>query len=1112
MSLELVLGKSKSGKSQYLYDKIDENLNSSNNILFVPSQFRMVTEENYINYQQKSGIINLNITTMSEYIKSNLKNLNLYTVPNYINKIDKKLIINKVINDNLNLFKMFSKVKTKPGFIDMIDIYIDMFRKEFIKPDNILNLKLEDKILEMKLKELGEIYKKYIDYINVKFKDDIDESNMFVEELLKTNSRLENNFKTTNLYFDNYNNFTKNEIMIIESFMKKGYNLTIAIDTDAKLDSNILDDLNNDETDDMFFKAKSTISSLIRLANSNGIKTEFINLNKSYSKSRQDLRYLSENIFKSEKITKVESNNIKIKLLSNPKAEIEKVAKKIIENVNNEIKYKDQIIYVSDVEEYQEIIKNVFYNFNIPFYIQSKANILNNPLTNYISKLLEAATDNFNMTSLIELLKLDLLNINKSDIWYFENYILEFGIKSYNLNSELKFNNSKYQENIYDLKRINIIRNKINSIIKTIKDLSTDNILPSQIVKIIYDHLINKKILKNYEKLKTEIEALDTVESIFIVKIYEQVSDKLNEIFDSICKIYMEEKIPLKEFKSIFNRALELTNLDTIQPTLDQIQIADINLGRFENKKNVFWIGINDGKFPKNITEDLLFSDLELKKLDTNLINFKENTSIKKSMQIFNIYKCLASVEQELYITIPTSDSFGKSLRISNIITDILQVVNLKIEGEVTKKIKTTKITENINNNLFEIMCNIAKRYNLNDKEIEELEKSYFLATYSNILSNNKLSIYNRLISYLKNDNNISDNTINNIYKEDINMSVSRLEAFKSCPFSYYLNYVLTLKPRKVFKVSSMDIGNFFHAVIEEFSKYLFENNIFWQSLLLNNNWNFKLNEIITLKLEKEMKNHQNNIRFNVLKKRLINSLNKIILVIAKSFNQSEYIPFGYEIEFNDKSSFIPMEIKLDENKTMYIKGKIDRVDILETEDKIYARVIDYKSSSKELKIDDIKEGISLQLITYLSSFISNIQKTSKKMVIPSGMIYINLSNNLINFKSHVSDSGQIEKEIQKSLRMKGIFLNDVEILKRMDKNLDNDERMIDVSTRSITQNTNKVLFEEDYLILCKEIESILKEIGNEIIKGNVRIKPNLKKEACKYCDYSSTCRKNSCV
>lgn len=104
---------------------------------------------------------------------------------------------------------MFSKVKTKPGFIDMIDIYIDMFRKEFISPDNIFNLKLEDKILEMKLKELGEIYKKYIDYINVKFKDDIDESNMFVEELLKTNSRLQNNFKTTNLYFDNYNNFTK---------------------------------------------------------------------------------------------------------------------------------------------------------------------------------------------------------------------------------------------------------------------------------------------------------------------------------------------------------------------------------------------------------------------------------------------------------------------------------------------------------------------------------------------------------------------------------------------------------------------------------------------------------------------------------------------------------------------------------------------------------------------------------------------------------------------------------------------------------------------------------------------------------------------------------------
>jgi len=84
-------------------------------------------------------------------------------------------------------------------------------------------------------------------------------------------------------------------------------------------------------------------------------------------------------------------------------------------------------------------------------------------------------------------------------------------------------------------------------------------------------------------------------------------------------------------------------------------------------------------------------------------------------------------------------------------------------------------------------------------------------------------------------------------------------------------------------------------------------------------------------------------------------------MVIATSFNQSEFLPAGYEISFSNNSVFAPIRIRIGENSFMNIIGKIDRVDKYVNEDTEYVRIVDYKSSARDLNLDDIKEGISLQ-------------------------------------------------------------------------------------------------------------------------------------------------------
>ena len=98
MNMEIILGKSKTGKSKYIYECIVEDIkNNERPILFVPSQTRVITEENYMKYLNLDGIIGVNVTTISEYVSNIMKKLNIHYDDNYLSKLDKKIIMTQVI-------------------------------------------------------------------------------------------------------------------------------------------------------------------------------------------------------------------------------------------------------------------------------------------------------------------------------------------------------------------------------------------------------------------------------------------------------------------------------------------------------------------------------------------------------------------------------------------------------------------------------------------------------------------------------------------------------------------------------------------------------------------------------------------------------------------------------------------------------------------------------------------------------------------------------------------------------------------------------------------------------------------------------------------------------
>lgn len=1106
--MKIILGKSKTGKSTKIYEYIEEDIkNKKNPILFVPSQTREITELNYMKQTKKDGIINVNITTINEFISLMLKKKNIHFEENYISKLDKKLILSSVINENKDKLRVFKNVKQKDGFFDLVNMYIDIFRKNNIENEEIKKIRLSNKITEEKLDEISFIYSKYKEKVDDKYIDNITEINIFNENI----KLYEKEFENTTIYFDGYNNFTKLELNYIKALLAMGLEITIAINTDITC----MEDVYSKNTNDIFEIPNKTYLKLLNIASSlNNVSVENIVLYNSYLDANKSIEYLAENIFEpvKNKIS-IEDDNVSLNVYSNVYKEVEAIAYNISKRIKDGYRYNDFCIYTTDISNYESVFSRIFYEYNIPIYVDTKRKIETSRLVEYILELMEMTTLNINLENIMNILKKGLNDFDLEDLSYLENYILEFNINKYNIKNKLYLNNQKNTDNIYDMDIINDIRDRaIDIFFDTVSKLKTaDN--TKQIITIIYEHLLNNNIFFNYYNLSGHID--DKKYFLYSSKNDSLIWDKVSEIFNSIDKIYGNSNINIIEFYKLFKMVISDVYVKSTPPTKDKVILADINVSKLDYKKIVFLVGVIDGSFPKKYDEDILFNDDEIEELNKHDIDFKETSISKENMGKYNIYEVLNNVKEKLFVTMPAVDIKNEVTRKSNIISDIEDTLNIKLLGEVSGtndlKIKYDDIYSS--EKCFEYMTKTV-RYIISDLEnIKNDKESIFkireiLNIYEYFIKNEK---YSELMSYLKKDDNLSKKSIDLIYKDEFKSSVYKLEQFKKCPFSYFMKYVLNVDKRKVYEITSMDTGSLMHSVIDEFTNYLIENNVTWKEIideneLLIDKYNEKIISIIDELLKNEFKKQKESIKYHIYKKKLQNTMVKVILVVAKSFRQSDFEVLGNEIEFNDKSVYLPIVLELDNNTKMKIIGKIDRVDILNKDDKSYLRVVDYKSSNKNLKIDDIKEGISLQLITYITAILESFDKS--KEAIPAACLYFNLSDKLINLKDYTNDEIIIKNELIKKLRLNGIFIKDIEILQNMDKYVnDPSKKLIDI-TPSRMSNSNKALEEKEFKNLCNETKEILKGIGNEMIKGVVKIK-TCNKDVCKFCDFSSICRKD---
>ena len=250
--------------------------------------------------------------------------------------------------------------------------------------------------------------------------------------------------------------------------------------------------------------------------------------------------------------------------------------------------------------------------------------------------------------------------------------------------------------------------------------------------------------------------------------------------------------------------------------------------------------------------------------------------------------------------------------------------------------------------------------------------------------------------------------------------------------------------------------------------------------------------------------------KYIVLIKRLRKAIKLSMKYIINSIKYSDFEILGHEIEFKKGRQYDPIEIELADGKKVEITGKIDRVDIAKTAEGNYIRIIDYKSSIKNIDLNEVEAGLQLQLLTYVDA-ICKKEKTE-----PAGALYFSLIEPIIKSSEKLTEE-QIEEEIKKQFKMNGLILADVNIVKKMDKTLENGNSKIIPAyinkEGNLSDKPNSVN-REQFERLQKYTMKLLEQISESILTGNINIKPyySIKKKntPCEYCSYKSICNFDS--
>ncbi|MDV5110364.1 helicase-exonuclease AddAB subunit AddB [Clostridium perfringens] len=1125
MGLKIIYGRAGTGKSTFCINQIKKKINNSPTnklILLVPEQFTFQTENKVLSAIGERYVLNAEVLSFKR-LAHNVFNECGGATRTIMGDAGKSMLIFKVLEDlgdNMTVFKNASRQK---GFIDIASKTITEFKKYNVN-NEVLDLtinEIEDENLKMKMEELKDVFNEFNSRLHEGYVDEED-------QLLLLNEKLDgcSLYDGAEIWIDEFSSFTPNQLSVIGKLLKraKSVNITLSID-----------EVNSPKGEsDLFVATKNTEKRLMNLIQEEGVAFNgYINLNEDIPyrfKENKELAHIERQLYAYPfKQYRGKNNSLRLYRANNNYDEIEFVAKDILRLVREkQYRFKDISVICRDVDNYEKVVSAIFAEYEIPYYIDKKIDIASNPLIVFINSAVDIISKNWTYESMFKYLKTGLIKefrgIEGAElIDELENYVLAYGIKGkkwmeewFNYSSSILKEEEISEENKQRLERLNDIRETIVTPLdefnkqykgkKTLKEFAT----------ILYEFLDSK--LDVMDTIDKYVEYFKENDMAIEAKEYSEVRDIFIDVLEQAVDVLGNEVMDLNEFMKVLNIGLSQYEMGLIPVALDQVNIGDITRIKSRGTKALYIIGVNDGVLPSASKEEGILSDNDREILLEKGISLASDTRTKIFEEQFLVYTAFTIAEEYLVVTYPLADFEGKSQRPSIIVHRLKKILpNVKEESEGFKLVndKYEKISAKIPT-LNELMIAIRKNYD--GAEIEDYWKYVYDWYLREPKWKERIEYVKKGLEYTNLENNISKEKAKKLYEDNknkISLSVSRLERYAQCPFAYYIQYGLKAKDRKIYEFTAPDLGSFMHEILDEFTNEIKEKDLKWSDLSKENCRN-----IINSLVDNQVKNNKSSIlnsskRYSYFTDRFKRILTKSVMVISEQMKRSDFEIYKNELAFGFSKDVNSIKLDLPSGESFYLNGRIDRVDKLNLDGETYLRIIDYKTGSKKFDLNKFYNGLQMQLLVYLDALINNSENIVENQAMPGAILYFRIDDPILKSKGDLTEE-EIKSEVLKELKLEGLLLDDVKVVKAMDNTLEPGTHSLIIPAnmkKAGDLGKNKALITmEQFELLRKYVNEKMIEICQNMIEGKIDIEPckENKNIVCDYCNYSHICQFDS--
>ena len=1112
MSLRFYFGPSGSGKSHRIYEEIMQRAAQEpgrNFLIIVPDQFTMQTQKDLVMRSDRGGILNIDVLSFGRLSHRILEEVGTKEMP-ILDDTGKSLVLQKIAADLKEQLPAMGSLLHKQGYIHEVKSAISEFMQYGISTqdmDKLIASAEKRGALAMKLRDLKTLYRGFQDYIRDHFITTEETLDVLRRSLVKSKI-----LPDSVVVFDGFTGFTPIQNRLIQELMRVCEETIVAVTIGEEEDPYQMDGEQK-----LFHLSKKTVADLVKLAAEAEVtrgEDVFVKGGPNRFTEAPALCYLEQNLFRYQYEPYTEKQcEIRMFEALSPREEVHQTALYIRKLIREEgLTYRDIAVVIGDLEGYASYVETEFGQLEIPCFLDRTRGIVLNPMIEYIKSVLQLYIRDFSYDTVFHFLRSGMADISREEIDELENYVIRTGARGYRTYSRLftrKTEEMQQGSGQEDTERAEETMERLNRIRQQFAD--TVEILhmaprakAGEYVDHLYDFLeqnqVQQKLLNYQQRFEQEG---DLAKAREYAQIYRLVMDLLDQIYE----LLGEEEISLQEFADILEAGFGEITVGTIPQNVDRIVVGDMERTRLKQVKVLFFLGVNDGNIPKNASKGGIISDMDREFLIESGTEMAPSPRQQMYIQRLYLYLNMTKPSERLYLSYAKVNSDGKGIRPSYLIDTVRKLFpQLAVEYPQNRsRLEQIEGRQEGARYLAEELREYA------DGTLREEERQDFYLMYRAYEADPEGRDRLTAAAFRRyKESGLSRIVARALYGRQLENSVSRLETYAACACRHFLQYGLSLQEREEFGFEVSDMGNVYHAVLENFAGKLAESGRTW--------WDFDENfatQAIKEAVEGYAATYGETVLYSSARNeyaitRMSRILTRTVLTLQQHLKQGSFQPDDYELSFRFAEDLDSIHVDLSEEEKMHLQGRIDRIDVSEDAEHVYVKVIDYKSGNKKFDLAALYYGLQLQLVVYMNAAMElESRKHPDKEIVPAALLYYHIDDPTIETPVELTQE-QINEEILTKLRMNGVVNSDPAVVERLDRFLQDKSKVIPVEKKKDGSFSARsgILSREELHVVSAYVDTKIRQIGREILDGKIAANPYEKgnEEACTYCAYKKVC------